>query len=43
MDEQVWPKMKSECCEVAELWWDYADMKVAWLGGCEDFVGSDGH
>ena len=32
MDERVWPKMKSECCEEAELWWGYADMKVGWLG-----------
>ena len=31
MDERVWPKMKSECCEEAELWWGYADMKVGWL------------
>ena len=31
MDEQVWPKMKSECCEEAELWWGYADMKAGWL------------
>ena len=30
-DERVWPKMKSECCEEAELWWGYADMKVGWL------------
>jgi len=29
--ERVWPKMKSECCEEAELWWGYADMKVGWL------------
>ena len=28
MDERVWPRMKSECCEEAELWWGYADMKV---------------
>ena len=27
MDERVWPKMKSECCEEAELWWGYADIK----------------
>ena len=27
----MWPKMKSECCEEAELWWGYADMKVGWL------------
>ena len=25
MGEQVWPKIKSECCEEAELWWGYAD------------------
>jgi len=31
MDERLWPKMKSECCEEAELWWGYADMKVGWL------------
>ena len=31
MGERVWPKMKSECCEEAELWWGYADMKVGWL------------
>jgi len=36
MDERVWPKMKSECCEEAEMWWGYADMNV---GGCENFVG----
>jgi len=30
MDEQVWPKMKNECCEEAELRWGYADMKVGW-------------
>ena len=30
-DERVWPKMKRECCEEAELWWGYADMKVGWL------------
>ena len=30
MDEQVWLKMKSECCEEAELWWGY----VWTLGGC---------
>jgi len=29
--ERVWPKMTSECCEEAELWWGYADMKVGWL------------
>ena len=31
VDERVWPKMKSECCEEAEMWWGYADMKVGWL------------
>ena len=31
MDEQVWPKMKSESREEAELWWGYADMKVGRL------------
>ena len=31
MGERVWPKMKSECCEEAKLWWGYADMKVGWL------------
>jgi len=31
MDERVWPKMKSECCEEAGLWWVYADMKVGRL------------
>ena len=25
MSERVWPKMKSECCEQAELWWVYAE------------------
>jgi len=25
-----------ECCEEAELWWGYADMKI---GCCENFVG----
>ena len=33
MGERVWSKMKSECCEEAELWWGYADMKVGWLWG----------
>ena len=27
---RMWPKMKTECCEEAELWWGYADMKVGW-------------
>ena len=36
MGERVWPKMKSECCEEAELWWAYADRR---LGGCHNFVG----
>ena len=31
MDERVWPEMKSECYEEAELWWGYADMKVGWF------------
>jgi len=31
MGERVWPKMKSECCEEAELWWGCTDMKVGWL------------
>jgi len=31
MDEQVWPKIMSECCEETELWWGYADMKVGCL------------
>ena len=26
MGERVWPKMKSECCEEAELWWGYATL-----------------
>jgi len=29
-ERRVWP-MKSECCEEAERWWGYADMKVGWL------------
>ena len=33
MDEQVWPKMKSECCEEAELWWGYADKIFIMLDG----------
>ena len=31
MDERVWPKMKSECCEEAKLSGNYADMMVGWL------------
>ena len=27
MGERVWPKMKSECCEKAELWW-YSRIKI---------------
>jgi len=40
MDEGVWPKMKSECCEETELWWGYADMKVGWLWELCRFVHS---
>jgi len=39
MDEQVWPKMKSECCEKDELWWGYTDTNLRRLGGCENFLG----
>jgi len=31
MGERVWPKMKSGCCEEAELWRGYADIKVGSL------------
>ena len=36
MDEQVWPKMKSECCEEANS----DEVIEVWrLGGWENFVG----
>jgi len=40
MDERVWPKVMSECCEEAERWRGYADIRVDYAANIYTYITS---